>query len=132
MHPMKRMVTAALSRDISHGDFRLYVILQGVAISAGAKNEYFPVTLEGLQILHPGTSNPDGVSSVAPTTVIRQIASLRKAGMVATQGAIHRNDPRKPALIKVLDPSDPDLDVSDEELYSDDYELNLAAIINAQ
>lgn len=96
-----RVLAAALSRGLSHGAFRLYVILEGAAREAGAENEYFPVTLEGLMQLHPGTGDhPPG-----STTIIKQVSTLRRAGLLDTRAAIHRTEPRKPVLVKVLDPA---------------------------
>lgn len=112
MHSMNRLVTAALIREISHGDFRLYVILQGIAIKAKAKDEYFPVTLEGLMALHPGITGSGGWRSAGASTIIKQMASLRKAGLLETRAAIHRNNPRTPVLVKVLDPVSPELDLA--------------------
>lgn len=112
MHPTDRLIAAALSKGISHGDFRLYVILQGVAIKARATNDYFPVTLEGLLALHPGITGSGGWRAPGSTTIVKQIASLRKAGLLDTRAAIHRSSPRKPVLVKVLDPADPELDLA--------------------
>lgn len=105
MHPLDRLISASMTKGISHGDFRLYAILQGVAVRAKAKDDYFPVTLEGLLTLHPGTTGSSGWRAAGPSTVIGQIASLRKAGLLETRAAIHRNNPRQPVLVKVLDPA---------------------------
>lgn len=101
MQPTDRALAAALSPDLSHGAFRLYVILEGAAREAGVEDEYFPVTLEGLIQLHPGIAG----RSAGATTIIKQVATLRRIGLLDTRAAIHRTEPRKPVLVKVLDPA---------------------------
>lgn len=103
MQVYDRIFVAALSPGLSHGAFRLYVILDGASREAGVEDEYFPVTLEGLLKLHPGTAG----HTPGATTVIKQIAALRWAGLLDTRAAIHRTEPRKPVLVKVLDPAAP-------------------------
>lgn len=98
MQQYNRVLMAALSAEISHGAFRLYVILEGVSRQLNAENEYFPVTLEGLMQLHPGIAG----RNAGATTVIKQVATLRRHGLLDTRAAIHRNEPRKPVLVKVL------------------------------
>lgn len=101
MQTTERVLAAALSQGLSHGAFRLYVILAGAAQQAEAQDEYFPVTLEGLMQLHPGIAG----RSAGATTIIKQVASLRRIGLLDTRAAIHRTEPRKPVLVKVLDPA---------------------------
>jgi hypothetical protein len=98
MQQYDRVLKAALAGDVSHGAFRLYVILEGVSRQLKAEEEYFPVTLEGLMQLHPGI----GGKNAGATTIIKQVASLRRHGLLDTRAAIHRNEPRKPVLVKVL------------------------------
>lgn len=98
MQQYDRVLTAALTGDISHGAFRLYVILEGVSRQLKAEDEYFPVTLEGLMQLHPGIAG----RNAGATTIIKQVATLRRHGLLDTRAAIHRNEPRKPVLVKVL------------------------------
>lgn len=100
MQTTERVLAAALTQGLSHGAFRLYVILDGASREAGVENEYFPVTLEGLMRLHPGT----GGREVGATTVIKQVSALRKIGLLDIRAAIHRTEPRKPVLVKVVDP----------------------------
>lgn len=100
MQPTNRVLSAALMPGLSHGAFRLYVILDAASREVKAEDEYFPVTLEGLVVLHPGIAG----RSAGATTVIKQVAALRKQGLLDTRAAIHRNEPRMPVLVKVLDP----------------------------
>lgn len=100
MQPTNRVLSAALMTGLSHGAFRLYVIIDAASREAKAEDEYFPVTLEGLVALHPGIAG----RSAGATTVIKQVAALRKQGLLETRAAIHRNEPRMPVLVKVLDP----------------------------
>jgi hypothetical protein len=92
-----RVLAVAITSEISHGAFRLYVILVGAAQDAGAGDEYFPVTLTGLIDLHPGI----GGRKAGATTVIKQIAELRRGELIDTRAAIHRSEPRKPVLVRV-------------------------------
>jgi hypothetical protein len=101
MQPTDRVLAAALSPGLSHGAFRLYVILDGASREAGVEDEYFPVTLEGLMQLHPGIAG----HNAGATTIIKQVATLRRIGLLDTRAAIHRTEPRKPVLVKVLDPA---------------------------
>lgn len=101
MQPTDRVMAAALSQGLSHGAFRLYVILDGASREAGVEDEYFPVTLEGLMRLHPGIAG----RNAGATTIIKQVASLRRIGLLDTRAAIHRTEPRKPVLVKVMDPA---------------------------
>lgn len=91
------VLLAALSQGLPHAAFRLYVILDGAARQANAKDEYFPVTLEGLMQLHPGVAG----RTAGSTTIIKQIAALRALGLLETRAAIHRTEPRKPVLVRV-------------------------------
>jgi hypothetical protein len=100
MQSTDRALSAALMPGLPHGAFRLYVILAAASRDAGAENEYFPVTLEGLMLLHPGIAG----RSAGATTVIKQVATLRKQGLLDTRAAIHRTEPKMPVLVKVLDP----------------------------
>lgn len=107
-------LTAALTRGISHGAFRLYVILDGAARQAKMEDEYFPVTLDGLMKLHPGIAG----RNAGATTIIKQIATLRNAGLLDVRAAIHRNEPCQPVLVKVIEP--------------DGLAIDLASIVNSQ
>lgn len=98
MNTSDRVLAAAMTPDISHGAIRLYVILDGAARQAEATDEYFPVTLEGLMGLHPGIAG----RGAGATTVIKQVAELRRHSLIDTRAAIHRNEPRKPVLVKLL------------------------------
>jgi hypothetical protein len=98
MNSTDRVLAAALTPGISHGAFRLYVILEGAARQADAEGEYFPVTLEGLMKLHPGIAG----RNAGATTIIKQIATLRSQGFLEMRAAIHRNEPREPVLVKIL------------------------------
>lgn len=108
------VLTAALMPNIPHGAFRLYVILDGAAKQANAEDEYFPVTLEGLIRLHPGIAG----RSAGATTIIKQVAALRGAGLLNVRAAIHRNEPRQPVLMKVMKPKP--------------VESDLASVVNTQ
>lgn len=108
------VLTAALMPNIPHGAFRLYVILDGAAKQANAEGEYFPVTLEGLIRLHPGIAG----RSAGATTIIKQVAALRGAGLLDVRAAIHRNEPRQPVLMKVMKP--------------EPVESDLASVVNTQ
>lgn len=114
MHPIEQLAAVAATRGLSHGAFRLYALLKGIAVQTGAEHEYFPVTLEGLTVLHPGIAGRD----VGATTVVKQVAALRHAGLLETRAAIHRTEPRKPVLMRVLDP--------------DVEQMDLASIVNSQ
>lgn len=100
MRTTDRALAAALMPGLSHGAFRLYVILDAASRKAKARDGYFPVTLEGLMLLHPGIAG----RSAGATTVIKQVASLRRQGLLDTRAAIHRTEPKMPVLVKVLDP----------------------------
>lgn len=108
MKPTDHVLSAALVQDLPHAAFRLYVILEGAARQANAKDEYFPVTLEGLMRLHPGVAGRPAGS----TTIIKQIAVLRNLGLLETRAAIHRTEPRKPVLVKVTKPAPPKVAVA--------------------
>jgi hypothetical protein len=95
--PVDRVFTVAITSEISHGAFRLYAIIVKAAQDADAGDEYFPVTLTGLMDLHPGI----GGRKAGATTVIKQIAELRKSELIDTRAAIHRSEPRKPVLVRV-------------------------------
>lgn len=101
MKTSERVLAAAMTPAISHGAIRLYVILDGASRQAGAVDDYFPVTLQGLMDLHPGTAG----RTPGSTTVIKQVDELRKHGLLDRRAALHRNEPSKPVLIKVLTPS---------------------------
>lgn len=109
-----RLAAVAARPELSHGAFRLYVLLKGVAVQTGEEHEYFPVTLAGLTALHPGIVGRE----VGATTVVKQVAALRHAGLLDIRAAIHRTEPRKPVLIRVLDP--------------DVEQMDLASIVNSQ
>lgn len=100
MQPTDRILAAAMTPNVPHGAFRLYVILDAASREAGAENEFFPVTLEGLMLLHPGIAG----RNAGATTIIKQIAALRGAGLLETRAAMHRNEPRMPVLVKLLPP----------------------------
>lgn len=103
MQPTDRVLAAALMPGLPHGAFRLYAILDAASHEANAENEYFPVTLEGLMALHPGIAG----RGAGATTVIKQVAALRRHNLLETRAAIHRTEPRMPVLVRVLAPSEP-------------------------
>lgn len=109
MKPVDRVLAAAMTSDISHGAFRLYAILEGASRQANAADEYFPVTLEGLRDVHPGTAG----RPVGATTVIKQVAELRKHQLIDTRAAIHRTEPRKPVLVRIRTVATPTGKVND-------------------
>jgi hypothetical protein len=98
---------AAMMPGISHGAFRLFVILDGAARQANAEGEYFAVTLEGLMRLHPGIAG----RKVGATTIIKQVDTLKKVGLLDVRAAIHRNEPCKPVLMKVNEPEPPAVNI---------------------
>jgi len=100
MQSTDRALAAAVMPGLSHGAFRLYVILDAASREADAEGKFFPVTLEGLMRLHPGIAG----RSAGATTVIKQVETLRRKGLLETRAAIHRNEPRIPVLVKVVDP----------------------------
>lgn len=100
MRKADRVTAAALSPGLPHGAFRLYVILDAASREAKARDNYFPVTLQGLLALHPGIAGREA----GATTVIKQVETLRKQGLLDTRAAIHRTEPRMPVLVKVLEP----------------------------
>lgn len=91
------LLAVACTPGISHAAFRLYAILLGVERRKGARGNYFPVTLLGLQKLHPGTSE----KVAGFTTIIKQVAELRQHKLVVTRAAMPRNEPNLPILLKV-------------------------------
>ncbi len=100
MQPTDRVLAAALTPNLPHGAFRLYAILDAASREADAVDEYFPVTLEGLMRLHPGIAG----RNAGATTIIKQIAALRGAGLLDTRAAMHRNEPTMPVLVKLFAP----------------------------
>lgn len=94
------MLAVACMPGLSHGAFRLYVILAGAARQQGAEDDYFPVTLKGLLAVHPGIAG----RSAGATTVLKQVAELRRHELVAMRPALHRNEPELPVLMRVLYP----------------------------
>ena len=101
MQTTDRVLAAALTPGLPHGAFRLYVILEAASREASSGDDYFPVTLEGLLMLHPGIAG----RNAGATTIIKQVATLRRQGLLDTRAAIHRNEPRIPVLVKVMDPA---------------------------
>lgn len=100
MQPTDRVLAAALTPNLPHGAFRLYAILDAASREADAVDEYFPVTLDGLMQLHPGIAG----RNAGATTIIKQVAALRGAGLLETRAAMHRNEPKMPVLVKLLSP----------------------------
>jgi hypothetical protein len=98
---IERVVAVAHISGLSHGAFRLYVILTGVARRQSSGDGFFPVTLAGLLELHPGI----GGRSAGATTILKQVAELKRNGLISMRAALHRNEPELPVLVKVLEPS---------------------------
>lgn len=118
MQPNDRVTAAALTPGIPHGAFRLYAILDAASREARAEDEYFPVTLEGLTRLHPGIAG----RNAGATTIIKQVAALRRHGLLDTRAAIHRNEPKMPVLVKLFAP----------HRGPDDQQVSIAQVANTQ
>lgn len=93
-------LAVACMPGLPHGAFRLWVILAEVAKRKGAPDEYFAVTLSGLKKIHPGTAQREA----GVITVFKQLAELRKRELITTRGALRRDEPSLPVLVKVLYP----------------------------
>jgi hypothetical protein len=93
------LITACLP-GLPHAAYRLYALLAGVAHQRNARHAYFPVTLTGLQRIHPGTSG----RAVASRTLVKQITELRKFNLIDVRAALDPNRPDLPVLVKVLGP----------------------------
>jgi hypothetical protein len=100
-----RILTVAHMPGLSHGSFRLYVILSGIAQQKNATDDYFAITLQEVVEAHPGISG----RSAGATTVIKQVAELRRNSLVTLRAALHRNEPELPVLMKVLYPNGSDI-----------------------
>ncbi|MFE0472526.1 hypothetical protein ACFW2V_13020 [Streptomyces sp. NPDC058947] len=97
---LDELLMVACTPGLSHGAFRLYLILAIAAHKEGSRDRFFPITLNGIQRVHPGTSGkPVGVS-----TIFKQIAELRAMDLLDMRAALHRNEPDLPVLVKVLYP----------------------------
>lgn len=91
------LLTACLP-GLTHGAFRLYVILDEV--SARTESEWFQVTLHGLQTVHPGsTGKVAGVSTIA-----RQLGELRAQSLLDARHLFDKSRPDVPVLVRVLRP----------------------------
>jgi hypothetical protein len=102
------LLAVACMPGLSHGSFRLYAILAGVARQRGARDAYFPVTLTGLKKIHPGTAE----RVAGDMTIIKQVAELRQRNLLTTgsvalerQASLHRNKPDTPILVKLHYPN---------------------------
>jgi hypothetical protein len=102
---------------LSHGAFRLYVILAGAAAQRSAEGDYFPVTLKGLLRLHPGIAG----RCAGTTTVLKQMAELQRRGLILMDSALHRNEPELPVRVKVL-----------EAGFSEEFQIALADMVCLQ
>lgn len=103
----EELLIVACMPGLSHGAFRLYAILAGVARQQKSRDDYFPVTLTGLQKVHPGTAE----KSAGGATIIKQVDELRRRKLLATgsvaletQTRLHRDKPGTPILVKLLYP----------------------------
>lgn len=94
------LLTVACLPNLPHGAFRLYAILDGVARQRKARDAYFPVTLTGLQRIHPGTSG----KLAAIVTIAKQLSELRQHTLIDIRASIDRENPSLPILVKVLYP----------------------------
>ncbi|MCP9209727.1 hypothetical protein [Streptomyces cucumeris] len=92
------ITSVACLPGLSHGAFRLYAILAGVARQKDAQDSYFPVTLTGLQKVHPGTSG----KCVGYVTILNQISELRRRDLLEIRASLNRNKPGLPVLVRVL------------------------------
>lgn len=95
------LLTVACTPGLSHSVFRLYVVLAAVSRKRGAQGKFFPITLTGLQKIHPGTSG----KVAGFTTMMKQVAELRSLGLLDMRATLHRNEPDLPVLMKVLPPA---------------------------
>jgi hypothetical protein len=94
------LLTVACTPGLSHGSFRLYVILAAVARKRGSRGKFFPVTLNGLQRVHPGTAGKEA----GVTTIFKQINELKMEGLLHMRATLYRSEPDLPVLVKVLYP----------------------------
>lgn len=103
----KQLLAVACMPGLSHGAFRLYALLAGVAQQKGLHDTYFPITLTGLAKIHPGTAGkPAGF-----TTIVKQFTELRGRGLVESgnvalslQTNLQQNHPNVPILVRILHP----------------------------
>lgn len=95
------ILSVACAPGLSNSAFRLYVILLGVERQKEAHGIFFPITLTGLKKVHPGTAE----RGAGITTIIKQVAELRRRGLLELRAALHRNQPDLPVLVKVLRPA---------------------------
>lgn len=94
------LLAVACMPGLSHGACRLYLILAGASLKAGAQDAFFPVTLAGLARIHPGTAD----KRAGLSTIIKQVAELRQRRLVEMRSALHRNQPTLPVFMKILYP----------------------------
>jgi hypothetical protein len=97
---INELLTVACTPGLSHGSFRLYVILAAVANRRKSWDRFFPVTLNGLQKVHPGTTG----KAAGITTIFKQITELKAQGLIDMRASLHRSEPDLPVLVKVLYP----------------------------
>lgn len=94
------LLAVACMPGLSHGACRLYLILAGASRRAGERGAFFPVTLAGLARIHPGTAD----KRAGLSTIIKQVAELRRKKLIEMRSALHRNQPTLPVFMKVLYP----------------------------
>lgn len=101
----RELMSLACMPGLSHASFRLFVILLGVEAQKGAQGNYFPVTLLGLQRVHPGIAEKVAGFS----TITKQVMELRSHGLLDIRASMPRNEPNLPILVR-LRRRDPGLD----------------------
>lgn len=97
---LEQLLIVACTSDLSHGAFRLYALLAGVASKRGIRDDYLSVSLAGLQKIHPGTSG----KIAGLTTLIKQATELKRFGLLEMREPLHRNAPSRPIQVKALPP----------------------------
>lgn len=92
------LLAVACMPGLSHGSFRLYTILMEVERGQEVRGKFFPVTLLGLQKVHPGTSG----KVAGFTTIIKQVSELRQLRLLETRAPMPRNEPELPILVRLI------------------------------